>query len=93
MAGWIRGGGGRGSRGGEADLGLDGGLRSRGLFRCPGNPKGLNGKCSAGLLRLLRLGVREVGILGKKEPGIPGNGGRGKNPGGIPNGDPGPKCF
>ena len=33
MAGWIRGGGGRGSRGGEADLGLEGGLRSLGLLR------------------------------------------------------------
>ena len=48
MAGWMRGGGGRVSRGGEADLGLEGGLRSRGLLRGPGNPKGLNGKCSAG---------------------------------------------
>ena len=90
MAGWMRGGGGRVSRGGEADRGLEGGLRSRGLFRGPGNPKGLKGKCSAGWLR---LGVREVGIFGKKEPGIPGNGGRGKNPGGIPKGVPCPKCF
>ena len=36
------------SRGGDADLGLEGGLRSRGLVSGPGNPKGLNGKCSAG---------------------------------------------
>ena len=68
-AGCSSGGGGRGSRGGDADLGRDtvGGLtRSRG--RCapsgPGNPNGLKGKCSG--VGCPRLGAREVGMLGRR---------------------------